>query len=154
MSTDPLNDVRIHNLILASSLSSCAHDHHVGYMYRTYIFYIKILFLHRKTYKSINRLRPWTPIGGFAPGPHLGPGPHKARARCARRVFTFCASALNGAPNHPLPTGTHKQSYATACAKKWCFFRFLYFTESSPPSFKVRGVQMTMYLAFSVSTYQ
>ena len=24
------------------------------------------------------------------------------------------------------------------------FFRFLYFTESSPPSFKVRGLQMTM----------
>ena len=113
MSTDPLNDVRIHNLILASSLSSCVHDHHLGYMYRTYIFYIKILFLHRKTYKSTNRLRPWTPIGGFAPGPHRGPGPHKARARCARRVFTFCASALNGTPNHPLPTGTHKRSYAT-----------------------------------------
>ena len=34
-----------------------------------------------------------------------------------------------------------------AAAKKWCFLRFLYFTESSPPSFKVRGVQMTMNLA-------
>ena len=31
-----------------------------------------------------------------------------------------------------------------AAAKKWCFLRFLYFTESSPPSFKVRGIQMTM----------
>ena len=29
-------------------------------------------------------------------------------------------------------------------AKKRCFLRFLYFTESSPPSFKVRGLQMTM----------
>ena len=34
-----------------------------------------------------------------------------------------------------------------AAAKKWCFLRFLYFTESSPPSFKVRGLQMTMNLA-------
>ena len=31
-----------------------------------------------------------------------------------------------------------------AAVKKWCFLRFLYFTESSPPSFKVRGLQMTM----------
>ena len=31
-----------------------------------------------------------------------------------------------------------------AAAKKGCFLRFLYFTESSPPSFKVRGLQMTM----------
>ena len=33
-----------------------------------------------------------------------------------------------------------------AAAKKRCFMRFLYFTESSPPSFKVRGLQMTMNL--------
>ena len=31
-----------------------------------------------------------------------------------------------------------------AAAVKRCFLRFLYFTESSPPSFKVRGLQMTM----------
>ena len=31
-----------------------------------------------------------------------------------------------------------------AAAKKRCFLRFLYFTESSPPSFKVGGLQMTM----------
>ena len=31
-----------------------------------------------------------------------------------------------------------------AAARKRCFLRFLYFTESSPPSFKVRGLQMTM----------
>ena len=31
-----------------------------------------------------------------------------------------------------------------AAARKRCFVRFLYFTESSPPSFKVRGLQMTM----------
>ena len=32
-----------------------------------------------------------------------------------------------------------------AAAKEQCFsVRFLYFTESSPPSFKVRGLQMTM----------
>ena len=35
-----------------------------------------------------------------------------------------------------------------AAAKKQCFLRFLYFTESSPPSFKVRGLQMTINLAF------
>ena len=34
-----------------------------------------------------------------------------------------------------------------AAAKKLCFLRFLYFTESSPLSFKVRGLQMTMNLA-------
>ena len=33
-----------------------------------------------------------------------------------------------------------------AAAKKGAFLRFLYFTESSPPSFKVRGLQMTMNL--------
>ena len=31
-----------------------------------------------------------------------------------------------------------------AAARKRCFLRFLHFTESSPPSFKVRGLQMTM----------
>ena len=31
-----------------------------------------------------------------------------------------------------------------AAARKRCFLRLLYFTESSPPSFKVRGLQMTM----------
>ena len=31
-----------------------------------------------------------------------------------------------------------------AAAKKQYFLRFLYFTESSPPSFKVRDLQMTM----------
>ena len=34
-----------------------------------------------------------------------------------------------------------------AAAKKGWFLRFLYFTESSPPSFKVRGLQMTLNLA-------
>ena len=34
-----------------------------------------------------------------------------------------------------------------AAARKGCFLRFLYFTESSPPSFKVRGLQMTINLA-------
>ena len=114
MSTDALNDVRIHNLILASSLSSCVHDHHLDYMYRTYKFALKFCFcIIKKKRKSISGLRPWTPIGGFTPGPHRGPGPHKAHARCALQVFTPCASALNGAPNHPLPMGTRKQSYAT-----------------------------------------
>ena len=34
-----------------------------------------------------------------------------------------------------------------AAAKKQCFLRFLYLTESSPRSFKVRGLQMTINLA-------
>ena len=34
-----------------------------------------------------------------------------------------------------------------AAAKKRCFLGFLYFTESSPPSFKVRVLEMTMNLA-------
>ena len=34
-----------------------------------------------------------------------------------------------------------------AAAKKRCFFRFSYLTESSPPSFKVQGLQMTINLA-------
>ena len=31
-----------------------------------------------------------------------------------------------------------------AAARKRCFLRFLYFTESLPPSFKVGSLQMTM----------
>ena len=34
-----------------------------------------------------------------------------------------------------------------AAAKKQCFLRFPYLTESSPPSFKVLGLQMTLNLA-------
>ena len=34
-----------------------------------------------------------------------------------------------------------------AAAKKRCFLQFLYLSESSPPSFKVRGLQMTINLA-------
>ena len=34
-----------------------------------------------------------------------------------------------------------------AAAKRQCFLRFLYLAESSPPSFKVRGLQMTVNLA-------
>ena len=34
-----------------------------------------------------------------------------------------------------------------ASAKKRCFLRFLYLTESSHPSFKVRGLQITINLA-------
>ena len=34
-----------------------------------------------------------------------------------------------------------------AAAKKQCFLRFLYFTESSPPSLKVWSLQMAMNLA-------
>ena len=34
-----------------------------------------------------------------------------------------------------------------AATKKLCFLRFLYLTESSPLSFKVRGLHMTMNLA-------
>ena len=33
-----------------------------------------------------------------------------------------------------------------AAAKKRCFLRFLYYTEYSPPSFKVRGLQMNLAL--------
>ena len=31
-----------------------------------------------------------------------------------------------------------------AAVRKRCFLGFLYFTESSPPSLEVRGLQMTM----------
>ena len=41
-----------------------------------------------------------------------------------------------------------------AAAKKQCFLRFLYLAESSPPSFKVRGLQMTMNFGISVNTKQ
>ena len=34
-----------------------------------------------------------------------------------------------------------------AATKKQCFLRFLYWTESPPPSFKVRRLQMTIDLA-------
>ena len=33
-----------------------------------------------------------------------------------------------------------------AAAKKQCFLQFLYWTESSPPLFKARGLQMTIKL--------
>ena len=39
-------------------------------------------------------------------------------------------------------------------AKKRCFLRFPYLTESSPPPFIVRGLQMTVNMTFSVNTYQ
>ena len=35
-------------------------------------------------------------------------------------------------------------------AKKQCFLRFLYWIESSPPAFKVHGLQMTINLALVV----
>ena len=43
-----------------------------------------------------------------------------------------------------------------AAAKKRCFLRFLYLTESSPPSFKVPSSRFTNDCKFgiSVSTYQ
>ena len=41
-----------------------------------------------------------------------------------------------------------------AAARKRCFLQFLYFAESSPPSFKVRGLQMDYKFFISVSTYQ
>ena len=41
-----------------------------------------------------------------------------------------------------------------AASKKWCFLRFLYFTESLPPLFKVRGLQNDYEFGISVSTYQ
>ena len=41
-----------------------------------------------------------------------------------------------------------------AAAKKQCFLRFLYFTESSLPSFKVRGFTNDYEFGISVSTDQ
>ena len=41
-----------------------------------------------------------------------------------------------------------------AAANNRCFLRFLYFTESSPPSFKVRGFTHDYEFGISVSTYQ
>ena len=41
-----------------------------------------------------------------------------------------------------------------AAAKKQCFLRFLYFTESSPPSFKVPRFTNDYEFGISVSTYQ
>ena len=39
------------------------------------------------------------------------------------------------------------KSKMAAANKKQCFLRFLYGTEYSPPSLKVRGLQMTINLA-------
>ena len=41
-----------------------------------------------------------------------------------------------------------------AAAKKQCFLRFLYLTESSPPSFKVLRFTNDYKFVISVSTYQ
>ena len=68
----------------------------------TYKFALKFCVCIEKR-KSISGLCPWILIGDFAPGPHWGPGFHKARARCALRVFTLCARALTGHPTIPYP---------------------------------------------------
>ena len=77
-----------------------------------YKFALKVLFLRWKTQElsGASPLDPhWTPLGPFIIGL---PGPHAARlARVALFDFLFL---INGAPNHLLPTGTLKQSYATA----------------------------------------
>ena len=49
----------------------------------------------------------WTPLGPFIG--LLDPTPQGSRALLFDFLFL-----INGAPNHPLPTGTLKQSYATA----------------------------------------
>ena len=40
-----------------------------------------------------------------------------------------------------------------AADKKQCFLRFLYLTESSSPSFKVRGLKTSFKFGISVHTY-
>ena len=48
---------------------------------------------------------------------HRAPGPHATRlARVALFEFLFL---INGAPNHPLPTGTLKQTYATVASQPY-----------------------------------
>ena len=84
-------------------------------MYRTYKFALKFCFCIEKR-KSISGLCPWSSSGALPLDPiteALDPI-RLTRVVHALRVFTLCARALNGAPNHPLPTGTRKQSYATA----------------------------------------
>ena len=55
---------------------------------------------------------PWTP-----PGPLSGPLDPTPQGSRALRASTFCTLRkrflINGAPSHPLPTGTLVQSYAT-----------------------------------------
>ena len=41
-----------------------------------------------------------------------------------------------------------------AAAKKRCFLRFLYLTESSPSSFKAQVLKIDYEIGISVSTYQ
>ena len=77
---------------------------------------LTILCLYKFGLKMLKNTRAF---GGFAPGSpldptgalHPAPGPQAARlARVALFDFLFL---INGAPNHPLPTGTLKPSYAT-----------------------------------------
>ena len=49
----------------------------------------------------------WSPLGPFIG--LMDPTPQGSRA-LPPSIFLFL---INGAPNHPLPTGTLKQSYAT-----------------------------------------
>ena len=57
-------------------------------------------------------LCPWIPPGPLS-GP-LDPTPQGSRALCASIFSTLRKRFLiNGAPSHPLPTGTLEQSYAT-----------------------------------------
>ena len=79
---------------------------------------LTILYLHKFASKML--FLGWKntrAFGGFAHGSpldptgalHRAPGPHATRlARVALFDFLFL---INGAPNHPLPTGTLKQSH-------------------------------------------
>ena len=73
-------------------------------------------------HRSFRGFALWTPTRGFATGPLPGPlsGPLDPTPQGSRelRASIFCTLRkrflINRAPNHPLPTGTREQSYATA----------------------------------------
>ena len=72
-------------------------------------------------HRSFWGLRPLDPHQGLCPwttpGPLSGPLDPTPQGSCALRVSIFCTLRkhflINGAPSHPLPTGTLEQCYAT-----------------------------------------
>ena len=68
---------------------------------------------HRLHVYMIIIFAPGSPSGALPLDPTEALNPIRLARVVHFKFLHLCASALNGAPNHPLPTGTRKQSYAT-----------------------------------------
>ena len=94
-----------------------------------------------KKYKSFRGLHPLDPHQGLCPwippGPLSGPldpTPQGSRALGSSIFCTVLKHLINGAPSHPLPSGTLKQSYATESTTEFpgqetCHLSFMFLSE-------------------------